>query len=334
METNLAVKLSANENCYGCSPKALEAIRAKVGGVSFYPEVNPVALKEKLAEKYGVTTGNIIVGAGSVRIIDGLIQTFVKEGEEVLTFEKSFVAYGQLSGFHQRTCRFAPLKNFRCVPENLLPFISDKTRLIFIANPNNPTGTMISHAELENLLKTIPRNVIVTIDEAYSEYVTDATFPDSILLQKKYPNLVILHSFSKIYGLAGLRIGYAIMDDKLAARMAEGQIPFSLNYLSSAAALAALEDESFIIQSARVNADERNVLYRELNSHGIHVLPSQSNFMYMWFEEEGEKKKVYDLLFKNGILVCDMKIFGQENALRITVGDHETNNKMVRILTE
>src|ERR1019366_260082 len=145
-------KLTANENCYGCSPSALDAIQKKYKEVYLYPEVNPVTLKEKLADKFGVTVKNVIVGAGSVRIIDGLIQTFVGPGEEVLTFEKSFIAYGQLSGFHKRKCTFAPLSDLRCTPENLLPFINDNTRLIFIANPNNPTGTIISHVELESFL--------------------------------------------------------------------------------------------------------------------------------------------------------------------------------------
>ncbi len=168
-----AIKLSANENCYGCSPLALDAIRQKYKEVYLYPEVNPVALKAKLADKCGVTLKNIVVGAGSVRIIDGLIQTFVGPGEEVLTFEKSFIAYSQLAGFHKRKCNYAPLSDLRCSPENLLPFINDNTRLIFIANPNNPTGTIISHAELESFLSKVPENIVVTIDEAYGEYVTD-----------------------------------------------------------------------------------------------------------------------------------------------------------------
>src|ERR1035437_3649871 len=224
MKNKKPIKLSANENCYGCSPLAQEAIQNKYKDVYLYPEVNPIALREKLAKKFGVSSNNIIVGSGSVRIIDGLIQTFVRPDEEVLTFEKSFIAYGQLSGFQKRKCLFAPLSDLRCNPENLFPFINGKTRLIFISNPNNPTGTIISHTELEKFLTKISTKIVVVIDEAYAEYVTDSSFPNTIELQKKYSNLVILRTFSKIYGLAGLRIGYAIMEEHLASKMTEGQI--------------------------------------------------------------------------------------------------------------
>ena len=334
MSDNKIVKLSSNENCYGCSPLALEAIREKYKEAHLYPEVNPVALKEKLSDKFGVTVKNIVTGAGSVGIIDGLIQTFVGHDEEVLTFEKSFIAYGQLSAIHKRHCHFAPLSDLRCNPENLFPFINDKTRLVFIANPNNPTGTIISHTELESFLARIPNNIIVAIDEAYAEYVTDSLFPNSITLQRRYPNLVILHSFSKIYGLAGLRIGYAIMEENMASKITIRQIPFSLNYLSYNAAIAALDDKNFIDESAKLNSEQREFLESELKKLGYNTIPSQANFLYLWFDTDAEKKKTYDILFKNGILVCDMKIFGQEKSLRITVGEKEINKKMISLLTK
>jgi len=327
------IKLSANENFYGCSPLALEAIHKNVNNIYLYPEVNPVSLKEKLAKKMGISSKNIIVGAGSVRIIDGLIQCFVGPDEEVLTFEKSFIAYGQLSGFHKQKCNFAPLSDLRCKPENLFPFINDKTRLIFIANPNNPTGTIITHAELENFLSRISDKIIVAVDEAYAEYVTDSSFPNSFELQKKYPNLVILRSFSKIYGLAGLRIGYAIMEEKLASKMSEGQIPFSLNQISTEAAIAALDDNEFILQSAKKNAEQRDFLYSELIKLGYNTIPSQANFIYLWFNDNIEKKKLYDKLFSNGIIVCDMKVFGQGKSLRITIGDKEVCKRIIECVS-
>ncbi len=326
------IRLAANENCYGCSPFAMDAVQKNLENIHLYPEVNPVVLKDKLAESFGVNSKNIVVGAGSVRIIDGLIQTFVGAEEEVLTFEKSFIAYGQLAGFHNRKCQFAPLTEFRCNPENIFPLINEKTKLIFIANPNNPTGTIISHDELENLLGRISKNIIVAIDEAYGEYVNDSAFPNSIALQKKYPNLVILHSFSKIYGLAGLRIGFAIMDEEKAASMSRGQIPYSLSPISVNAALAALNDQAFILKSAKDNAEQRTILFNELNKLGYNVVASQSNFIYMWFGTDDEKKMVYDKLFRNGIIICDMKIFGQEKALRISIGDAKANAMIIQCL--
>lgn len=333
MNDTIIIKLSANENCYGCAPLAIEALQKKANDVYLYPEANPLALKEKLAEKFGVFTKNIVVGAGSVSIIDRLIQVFVGHDEEVLTFEKSFVAYELLAGFHNRKCHFAPLSDFRCTPENLLPFICEKTRLIFIANPNNPTGTIISHTELENFLAKIPSEIIVVIDEAYAEYVTDSAFPNSFELQKKHQNLVILRSFSKIYGLAGMRIGYAIMEDSLATKMSKRQIPFSLNFLASATAIAALEDTDFTTKSAQANAIQRDFLYDELKKLGYNATPSQANFIYLWFESNDEKKNVFDVLFQNGVVICDMRVFGQEKSLRITVGTEEICKSIVQYLS-
>lgn len=333
MTVQKIIKLSANENCYGCSLLAREAILKNYRDVHLYPELHPLALKEKLAVKYGVLVKNIVTGAGSVGIINALIQTFAGLDNEVLTFENSFIAYSQLSHIHNRLCHFAPLSDLSCNPENLLPSINDRTRLIFIANPNNPTGTIISHTQLQNFLAKIPGNIIVVIDEAYAEYVTDPLFPDSIELQRKYPNLVILHSFSKIYGLAGLRIGYAIAEESIAAKLTHCQIPFSLNYLSYNVAIAALDDTGFIDESARMNDEQRNYLVYELKRLGYNTIPSQSNFIYVWFDTDAEKEKMYDVLFRNGIIICNMKIFGQEKALRITVGAQEANNKIISLIT-
>lgn len=328
------IKLSANENCYGCSPLVFSAIENKYKEVYAYPEFNPIALKEKLALKFGVHTNNIVVGAGSVKIIDGLIQTFVKNDESVLTFEKSFIAYGQLSEMHGHMCNFAPLADYRCDPKNLLPFINNKTRLIFLANPNNPTGTIISHNELELLLNTIPDTILVALDEAYAEYVFDSSFPDAFALQKKHKNLIILRSFSKIYGLAGLRIGYAILNEHLAAQLSKTQIPYSINYLAADAAVAALNDEAFIGNSAKQNNEEALYLHNALSKLGFNTIKSHSNFIYLWFESDIEKKKVYDVLFSNGIIICDLIVFGQEKALRIGIGKREVNTQIIEILSD
>jgi histidinol-phosphate aminotransferase len=326
------LKLSSNENCYGCSPLVLDAIMNQYKEVYFYPEPNPVALKERIAVKFGVASRNIVVGAGSVQIIDGLIQMLVEPDEKVLTFENSFIAYGLFSGYHHRSCLYAPLTGFRCVPDNLLHLITDKTRLIFIANPNNPTGTIISHAELESFMSKIPQKIIVAVDEAYAEYVNDLSFPESVVLQRKYPNLVILRSFSKIYGLAGLRIGYAVMDENLASILLSRQIPFSINYLSPNAAIAALVDVDFVQKSAIANAELRQYLYVELKKLGYQLIPSQTNYLYIWFDKNEEKMSLYKRLFEHGIVICDLITFGQSNALRITIGNKEVCEKIIQIL--
>ena len=251
----------------------------------------------------------------------------------MITFENSFIAYGQLSHIHNHSCHFAPLADLSCDPVNLMSYINDKTKLIFIANPNNPTGTIITHAQLQAFLESVPERIVVVIDEAYAEYVTDPSFPNSVNLQARHSNLVILHSFSKIYGLAGLRIGFAIAENDIAAELTHCQIPFSLNYLSYHAASCALEDTRFIDDSAGRNDIQRKYLETEFRRMGYNTIATQSNFIYLWFDTDAEKVKVYDILLSNRIIICDLKVFGQELALRITIGDQETNTRIIELLS-
>lgn len=325
------LKLSANENFYGCSPKVLKAIKPELNKISFYPDA-PTKLKEKIANKYAVSSGNVIVGAGSVRIIEGLIETFAGNNDEVLIFDNSFIAYSQLCNFHNKNCVMAPLDRGRCNPEMLYKFINKNTKLIFISNPNNPTGTIISHKELENLLCNISSDIIVAIDEAYSEYVFDKSFPDSLKLQKKFKNLIILHSFSKIFGLAGLRIGFGIAHENHIEKMMKKQLPFTLNVLAEKAAITAIDDEIFIKKSRAKNKKNLDYLYISLVTMGFKVYESHANFLYVMFENDKDKDKFYNLLLKNGILICDMKVFGQQKSLRITIGDKESIIEIIKIL--
>lgn len=327
------VKLTANENFYGCSPKVLQAIKPKLNEVSLYPN-SPENLKSKIAEKYNVKNENIILGAGSVRIIESLILNFVNGDEEVLIFDNSFIAYSQLCSFHGRKCVMAPLDNGRCNPQNLLPKVNAKTKLVFISNPNNPTGTIISHKEFEDFLSKISPETVVAIDEAYSEYVFDKSFPDSLKLQKKFKNVVILHSFSKIYGLAGLRIGYGIADQKLITKMMSTQLPFTLNTVAADAAIAALGDDNFIANSKEKNRKSLDFLYKNLTKSGFKIFPSQSNFIYVIFENDEQKEKFYNILMQNQIAVCDMKVFGQQKSIRITIGDMKTSKEIVKLINE
>ena len=323
------VRLNANENFYGCSPDVLKAIKKNIKNVHLYPGI-PFRLEEKLAGKFGVKQKNIVVGAGSVRLIDGIIQTFVEPDEEIIIFERSFVAYEQLAVAHRRKYIVAKQTNFICDVENIFPLITQKTKAIFIANPNNPTGTIITHSQLENLLKNISEKIIVVMDEAYCEYVTDTSFPDSFSLQRKYSNLVILRTFSKIYGLAGLRIGYGIADEKFSNSFKKSRIPFFFNSLSEEAALAALADEKYVKKCLEKNSEQRDYLYQNLKTIGLNTVPSQGNFMYVVFNNDTEKESAYKKLSDAGIMICNLKVFGQDKSLRIGIGNKSTNKKIVR----
>jgi histidinol-phosphate aminotransferase len=322
------IRLNANENFYGCSPAALRNISKNTGKPHEYPAA-PMQLEHELAEKNGVEKNRIVSGGGSVRLIDGIIQTLTAPDEEIIIFERSFIAYEQLSAAHRRKYVFAPQTDFTCDIRNVFPLLNPKTKLIFIANPNNPTGTIISGLQLEHLMQQIPQHVLVVLDEAYHEYVSSNLFPDSIQLQKKYPNLVILRTFSKIYGLAGLRIGYAIAEEKIADTLRLSRIPFFLNPIAEQAALQALRDTDFISKCAMANEAERKFLYANLQQAGYQVVNSQANYLYVYFESNEEKEEIFSQLSGDGLLVCNLKVFGQENSLRIGIGDRSTNNRVL-----
>lgn len=325
------IKLNANENFYGCAPEVLNSINHKITNVNLYPQ-HSGRLEEILAEKFSVSPQNIVTGGGSVRVIDGIVQTFVEPDEEIIIFDRSFVAYQQVAKSHRRKVHLAKQNNFVCDVNNIFPLISNKTKVIFIANPNNPTGTIISNSELELLLCEISPEILVVIDEAYFEYVTDTTFPDSLSLQRKYPNVVIVRTFSKIYGLAGLRIGYAVLEESLSEKMKQNRIPFFFNLISEQAAIIALKYENFIQECKVRNYTERNYLYSSLKDSGFNVIESQANFLYLSFDDEQEKDLIFEKLLDREILICNLKIFGQDKSLRITIGNREANNKIIECL--
>lgn len=324
-----SIRLNVNENFYGCSPNVLKIIRPNIRNVHQYPD-SPHRLKEKLAERWNIKPDNVIVGAGSVRLIDGIIQTFVEQDGEVITFENTFPAYAQLTAAHGRKCLLAGLTDFVCCPDNILPLITSQTKVIFIANPNNPTGTIITQVQLQKFLERIPQNTFVVIDEAYYEYVTDSSYPNSLALQLKHPNLIILRTFSKIYGLAGLRIGYAIASVEVAQLLKKKRIPFFLNYLAEKAALTALDAQDFIVRCAAENKKQREWLYEALTELDLQVVQTQANFLYILFSHQRQKDVIYNSLLENSIQIRNMSDFGVENALRITVGDAKVNRLIIK----
>ena len=323
------IKLSANENFYGCSPFVKDAIKKNSKSIHLYPDLHQQILKEKLAEKCNVTAQNILLGVGSVGIIDNIIHFLVKPGEEIITFERSFAAYEQLSVIHGRTYHFAKQTNFVCDIKNIFPLVNTNTRAIFLANPNNPTGTIISHQYLKTLLQRISTDIFVVMDEAYYEYVIDKNYPDSVKLLSEFPNLIVLRSFSKIYGLAGLRVGYGVANEKVTSELEKKRLPFSISSIASVAAMAALEDDKFISDCARKNDEEREYLFARLKKTGYHVIRSQGNFIFWFFESEEEKLSTFNQIFESGIQVCDLKIFGQNKSLRIGVGDRVVNKMII-----
>ena len=333
-KTDKIVKLSQNENPFGASPLALKALEKNFHSVNRYPGLIHEDLRIKLAEKHNIATDNIVVSAGSVEVMDMAIKAFVGFDKNVVTSEKTFVAYKLLTKIHKRECRLAKLVNNTVNVGNIISMCDDKTMLIFIANPNNPTGTIITHDSLHKLLKAIPSQVIVVIDEAYIEYVNDTSYPHSLELQKIYPNLIILRTFSKIYGLAGLRIGYGITHTDVRAKLIKHKTPFSISSLSNVAAIASLDDEEFVEKSISVNEKERAFLQDAFTNMGLNVTPSQSNFLCLEFDNLYEKEEIHKLLGNVGIIIRDLEPFGIENGLRTSVGRPDENIKLVNCLSD
>lgn len=326
------IKLSQNENAFGASPLALKAIAEHYPSIYRYPELIPKALTSKLTQKYKCMPDNIVMAGGSVELIDLIFKAFVGIDENFVTAQITFVAYFLLAKVHRRECRRAELVDYTLDINNIIALCDKKTKVVFVANPNNPTGTIISHDALHTLLQTLPRDILVVIDEAYAEYVTDTVYPDSFELQKTFPNLIILRTFSKIYGLAGLRIGYAIAHPERIQSLHQHRTPFSVNRLSVIAASAALDDTEFIQECALLNEKERNFLYHELKNMGLNTVPSHGNFIFVDCGTAEERLRIQSSLKNDGILVRDLTLFGAETGLRISVGRPEENQYLVKSL--
>lgn len=311
---------------------ALKAIRNHAESVFRYPEILHQELIEKIAVKNSVKPENVVVSAGSVALMDISIKSFVGFDENVITAAITFPGYRVMAKINKRSCKLAPLVDNAINLPNMLSLCDDKTRIVFIANPNNPTGTMIAHHDLEEFLSEIPSEVYVVSDEAYAEYVTDRDYPDTQGLQNTFPNLIIFHSFSKMYGLAGLRIGYAIAHPDVALSLVQHKTPFSINSLATVAASAALDDTDYIKECAEANARERLYLYNELKNHGCEPVFPHANFVFVEFNEPDEVEKVSNILKDQGILVRPLGPFGAERAMRITVGRPEENRRLIKCL--
>jgi histidinol-phosphate aminotransferase len=328
------IKLSQNENPLGPSPKAMEAVRKSCINIYRYPEPHSHTLRGKIADKIGREVSNVFVSAGMVEAIDIAIRNFVPKGCNMITGEITFVAYKLLANVFNIEARYAKLNNYRIDIDEVISLYDEKTRLIIVANPNNPTGTIISETELVKLLDHVSPETIVVADEAYHEYVKSPDFPNSLALQSKYPNLVVMRTFSKIYGLAGLRVGYTVASEEIIKQFDLFQAPFTVNHMAAEAVIAALEDSEFVEESIEANTNGRRFLAKELTKLGFHVVPSESNFLFLHFKNKEHRDQVYDSLFSKNVLVRKTDLFGDDCAFRVTVGKPGNIQKIINHFRE
>ncbi|MBL7197141.1 MAG: histidinol-phosphate transaminase [Candidatus Omnitrophica bacterium] len=331
-----AIKLGSNENAFGAPIKAKQAIKKSINEIFRYPDGSCYYLRRTLATKLKIKPNNLIFGNGSDEIIDIIIKTFLNPGEEVLTSKTTFVEYEIIAKANGFKVKCLPLRNFRYDLNAIKQNITKKTKIIFIANPNNPTGTYNTNKELINFLKCVPKNKLVVLDEAYIEFVDAKDYPKTLRYINRTKNLIILRTFSKAYGLAGLRIGYAITNSKFIDSMERIRQPFNVNLLAQRAAESALKDKFFINKTTKAIIKEKYRLYKEFGAIGIAYIPSQANFIM--FKTKIDGLALCRKLLKQGIIIRDLKQYKLDNYVRITIGKPRENRlfiqKLKKILLE
>lgn len=323
------IKLASNENPIGASPKATEAIKKNLLKINRYPDAQGFYLKRKLASYLNVKPSNIVLGNGSDEIIDIIIKTFVEDDENIITADATFLEYEIISKVCGRRIITVPLRYFKYDLAGIKKKIDKKTKLIFIANPNNPTGTYVTSQELEDFMSQLPHNVLLVLDEAYDTFIDVDDFPYGLnYIRNK--NIIVLKTFSKAYGLAGLRIGYAITRREFATYMERARQPFNVNFLAQVAATAALEDEGFLKKTRKVILEGKNYLYNSLGGLGISYLPSVANFILIDVARDG--KSVFGDMLKYGVIVRDLEQYGLKNFIRVTIGTKKENERFIKVL--
>jgi len=324
------IKLASNENPLGASPAAIEAVRKAVERIHFYPESGAPELAAKLAAKLGVDPASLVFGNGSNELIELSARAFAGAGDEIVFSADGFAIYALVAqSIDARAVPVPPRDHHHDLPA-IAAAIGPRTRVVFLANPNNPTGTIFRRAEWETFVRRVPDDVLLVVDQAYCEYVDDADYPLLLDELPRRPGMVLLRTFSKIYGLAGLRIGYAVGDREVIDAISRLRQPFNVNSLAQAAALAALDDDAHVERSRRVALAGRDTFARALAALGVVYVPSHANFVLV---EVGDGAAVTEALLRCGVIVRPMSGYGMPSKIRITFGTDEQNRRCLDALS-
>ena len=322
-----SIKLASNENPLGSSPKALSAMQAAMDKLHRYPDGSGYYLVEKLAGKLGVDPGCIVLGNGSDEIIGMLTRALMQPGDEAVMTEPSFLMYEIMVRSVGAEPVFVPLKSLFVDLDEMAGRITDKTRIIFLNNPANPTGTIISEAEFSRFMERVPEHVAVVIDEAYIEFAADPDCLDGLAWAAGDRAVAVLRTFSKAYGLAGIRIGYGVMPGELAELLHRVRQPFNANALAQAGACAALDDDAFLEQTVSLVRSELEFLYAGLEHLGVNYFPSEANFFLIDVQSDAEV--FFEAMLRQGVIVRSMASYGYPEYIRINVGTREENQRFL-----
>jgi histidinol-phosphate aminotransferase len=325
-----AVKLASNENPIGPSPKAVQAVRAALSELNRYPDGGSFALRHKIAARHKVSAEHIFMGSGSCEIINLLAFLFLRPGLNAVSSEHAFAIYPLATISTGATYRTVPMRGgYEFDLDAIAAAIDDNTRIVYLGNPNNPTGTIYRRAEWKRFLARVPQRIVIVADEAYFEFVRDPEYPDSTEDHDGTRMLVTLRTFSKIFGLAGVRVGYAVARPDIITLLNKLRQPFNVTSLAQVAVLAGMDDVEHVNNTLRVNREGMEFLERELKKLGVKFVPSQANFI---LAEVGDSRAVFDKLLHLGVIVRPMGGYGFPRHVRISVGLREENRKLVAAL--
>ncbi len=324
------IKLASNENPLGASPRALEAMKAATDQLQLYPN-GGLDLRTTLAHQFNLRTDNVIAGSGSEGIMSNIIRAFLCDDDEVLTSEGTFIGFYVLARSRGTRLLTVPLRNYHFDLRAIADRVTQHTKIIYLANPNNPTGTVFDRQEFDDFMGRVPDRVLIILDEAYFEYARDnPSYPDSMFY--RYDNVITLRTFSKVYGLAGVRIGYGFAHDLLIRNLLKVKLPFEPSTLAQAAGIGALGDAEFLHRSLAANAAGKAYLGPALSGLGFTVIPTEANFFCVPLENEEAANTLYIDLLHRGIIIRPLRAFGLPHCVRITIGTHDQNTALVEAL--
>jgi histidinol-phosphate aminotransferase len=325
------IKLASNENPFGPSPKVLQAIEKAALTINRYPDGGCFYLRSAVAKHVEVGQEQLIFGNGSDELIFMVLRAFVEPGDEVIVSHPSFAVYTIGSNIAGASLKVIPMKDFHHDLDAMAMAAGKATKVIFIDNPGNPSGGYVTGDELESFLQKVPQETVVVLDEAYFEYaVGQSGYPQTIPWLKKYPNMIILRTFSKIYGLAGLRVGYGVATPEMIDILNRVREPFNVNSIAQEAAIACLKDKAYYTRALKLLRQERSMLEKEMGTMNLKIVPSATNFILIDLGEPSGR--VIDGLLQKGVIVRDMAAWGLSTFIRVTIGTPEENQKFIKHL--
>ena len=325
-----AAKMASNENPLGPSPLAKKALREHIPKVNLYPDGGCFELKRKLSEKLGVPEDTLIIGNGSNEVIEIVARTFLEPGDEAIYGRHAFIVYPIVTQSLGCSHVISEMPDLTHDLKDMLSLVTEKTKIIYIANPNNPTGTIVRRDEFEWFLKRVPENVVILVDEAYFEYVDDPEYPDTLRYHSVRESLVTVRTFSKIYGLAGLRVGYGVASADAVSYMDRVREPFNVNSAAQAAACAALDDKRHVSRSRKLNRDGKEYFREKLAGLGVGYTESHANFFLV--DLKRDPMPVYEALLRDGVITRPVGGYGLKTHLRVSFGLARENERFIESL--